>query len=61
MITPYPEQVDWEVEMEMMEVMRVAEGTQRTLIIQNIFRGDIGSTEPCQRQHRQCGIMLELL
>jgi hypothetical protein len=34
--------------------------SERTLIIQNMFRGDIGSTEPCWRYHRHYGSVLEV-
>jgi hypothetical protein len=32
---------------------------ERMLIVQNIFRGDIGSAELCRRYHRHHGTMLE--
>jgi hypothetical protein len=37
---------------------RESEGTLR---VQNTLGGDIGSVEPCRRQHRQYGIMSEVM
>jgi hypothetical protein len=35
--------------------------SERPLIVQNTPRGNVGGVELCQRQHRQCRIMSEVL
>jgi hypothetical protein len=47
-----------EAEMEVRETVEMVE-IERILIIWNMLGRDIDGTEPCQRYHRQCRIILE--